>query len=114
MFHRFLRILAWLGRAQAERPWLFIVLAVLTLIPAGWATSKLGLKPDFSELLPDNKDSVVEMRRVGARLRGASTLSIVAQIDDGSRRQALRTFVDTLVPKLQALFTSQIAALSRQ
>jgi predicted RND superfamily exporter protein len=101
--HELPRILAWLGRAQAEKPWLFIVLAVLTLIPAGWATSKLGLKPDFSELLPDNKDSVVEMRRVGARLRGAGTLSIVAQIDDGSRRQALRTFVDTLVPKLQAL-----------
>jgi predicted RND superfamily exporter protein len=101
--HEFPKILAWLAAKQAAKPWLFIIAAVLTLIPTAWATSKLTLKPDFAELLPDNKDSVIEMRRVGARLRGASTLSIVAQIDDGSRRQALRTFVDTLVPKLQAL-----------
>jgi predicted RND superfamily exporter protein len=96
-------LLAWLAAAQAKRPVLFIILAVLTLIPTGWATSQLKLKPDFAELLPDTKDSVIEMRRVGARLRGASTLSIVAQISDGSKRQALRTFVDTLVPKLQAM-----------
>jgi predicted RND superfamily exporter protein len=97
------RALAWLAAAQARWPYWFILLAILTLFPSGWATSQLKLKPDFSELLPDNKDSVVEMRRVSARLAGSGTLSIVAQIDDGSRRQALRTFVDTLVPKLRAI-----------
>ncbi len=96
-------LLAWLADVQARRPVVLIVLAVLTLLPTGWATSRLGLKPDFAELLPDNKDSVIEMRRTAQRLRGASTLSVVAQIKDGSKRQALRTFVDNLVPRLQAL-----------
>lgn len=98
-----LPILRWLAKVQASHPWWFIAFAVLTLIPAAWATSRLAFKPDFAELLPDNKDSVIEMRRVAKRLPGASTLSIVAQISDGSRRQSLRTFVDTLAPRLQAL-----------
>jgi predicted RND superfamily exporter protein len=96
-------ILQRLAALQAQRPWLFIAVAVLSMLPAAWATSRLGFKADFAELLPENKESVIEMRRVGKRLPGASTLSLVAQIEDGSRRQALRTFVDTLVPKLRAL-----------
>ncbi|HET9952908.1 MAG TPA: MMPL family transporter [Polyangiaceae bacterium] len=97
------RVLRELARLQAAAPWRFIICAVLSLVPAGWAASRLGFKSDFAELLPDNKDSVIEMRRVSARLPGASTLSLVAQIDDGSKRQALRTFVDRLVPELLAL-----------
>jgi predicted RND superfamily exporter protein len=97
------KVLEWLAALQARRPALLIILAVLTLLPSGWAASQLALKPDFAELLPDNKDSVIEMRRVAQRLRGASTLSVVAQIRDGSKHQALRTFVDELVPRLLAL-----------
>src|SRR5664280_1424367 len=97
------KALARLARMQARWPWHFIVLALLTILPAAWATLQLGFKPDFAELLPDNKDSVIEMRRVSKRLPGASTLSLVAQINDGSHRMAVRAFVDALVPKLQAM-----------
>ncbi len=96
-------LLARLAALQARLPWHFVVLALLTLVPAAWSTSRLGFRPDFAELLPDNKDSVIVMRKNAKRLAGASTLSLVVQIDDGSRRQSLRTFVDTLVPKLRAL-----------
>lgn len=96
-------VLARLAALQARLPWHFVVVALLTLLPAAWSTSRLGFRPDFAELLPDNKDSVIVMRKNAKRLAGASTLSLVIQIDDGSRRQVLRTFVDTLVPKLRAL-----------
>jgi len=97
------KVLAALAGAQARHPWHFVVVACLTLLPCIWAILQIGFKPDFTELLPDNKDSVVEMRRVSKRLAGASTLSIVVQVNDGAHRLALRRFVDALVPRLQEL-----------
>ncbi len=105
------KVLAWLAQMQARWPWHFIALATLTLIPAAWATLQLGFKPDFSELLPDNKDSVIEMRRVSKHLRGASTLSLIAQVNNGNHRESLRAFVDALVPKLQALGPKWVGAI---
>jgi predicted RND superfamily exporter protein len=96
------RFFQWLGQLQASRPWTVLLLALLTLIPAGWGASGLRLKPDFAELLPDGKESVIEMRRVSERLPGASTLSIYVQTD-ASNPKALESFVDAVAPKLQAL-----------
>ena len=56
------RLLLWLGQLQTRRPWLLLLVALLTMIPAAWAASGLTLKSDFAELLPDNKDSVIVMR----------------------------------------------------
>lgn len=92
-----------LGRFQARRPFLVLLLALLSLLPAGFFATKIGFRPDFSELLPDNKDSVIEMRRVSARLSGITTLTVTAEIADGKNEAALRAFVDALAPKLQAL-----------
>ena len=105
------KVLARLALMQARWPWHFIIFAILTLIPATLATLKLGFKSDFAELLPDNKDSVIEMRRVSKHLAGASTLSVVAQINDGSHRKAVREFIDVLVPKLQALGPKWVGAI---
>ncbi|MDC0747187.1 efflux RND transporter permease subunit [Polyangium mundeleinium] len=92
-----------LGRFQARRPFLVLLLGLLSLLPAGFFATKIGFRPDFSELLPDNKDSVIEMRRVSARLSGITTLTVTAEIADGKNEAALRAFVDALAPKLQAL-----------
>jgi hypothetical protein len=96
------RLLQWLGEQQARRPWLFVVLALISLVPAALATAGLKFKFDFAELLPDNKDSVIEARRVSARLPGASTLSLVIETKQPNPK-ALETFVDELVPRLQKL-----------
>lgn len=97
------RLFARLGAWQARKPFLLIAIALLSLIPAGFFTSQLGFKPSFAELLPDDKDSVIEMRRVSKRLPGITALTVTAQIDDGGNEQALREFVDALVPRLEAL-----------
>jgi uncharacterized protein len=45
-------VLARLSALQARFPWRFVVVALLTLLPAAWSTTRLGFRPDFSELLP--------------------------------------------------------------
>jgi uncharacterized protein len=92
-----------LTRMQARRPFLVLLIALLTLIPSAYFTMRLGFKPDFAELLPDHKDSVVEMRRVSKRLPGITTVTITAEIADGKNEANLVKFVDTIVPKLEAL-----------
>lgn len=93
-------ILVRLAGVQIRRPWWIVVLVLATLGPAGWAASRLTLRTSFSELLPDGKPSVIEMRRVSARLLGNSTLSIVAE---GENTEALKRFVDAITPRLLAL-----------
>lgn len=97
------RFLVSLAQVQSRRPFLVLLIALVTLIPSLFFTLRLGFKPDFAELLPDHKDSVVEMRRVSKRLPGITSLTVTAEIADGKNEAALVQFVDTLVPKLEAL-----------
>jgi predicted exporter len=99
-----------LARAQVERPWTVALLALLTTLPAVLAALGLGLKTDFSELLPDNKPSVVEMRRVGEKLTNASTLTLVAEVPQ-SHPEALEQFAKAVVPRIQALGPQWVGAV---
>src|SRR5882762_6149431 len=107
LFRRFLHSF---GRMQIERPWLVALLAVALTAPAVVAARGLGLRTDFSELLPDNKPSVVEMRRVSEKLTSASTLTMVAEVP-ASHPQALEAFAAAIVPKIQALGPAWIGAV---
>ncbi|MCU0691925.1 MAG: MMPL family transporter, partial [Polyangiaceae bacterium] len=103
-----------LGELQARYPWHFVTLALFSLLPAIWAIvggKGLGFKSDFAELLPDNKPSVIEMHRVSERLAGAATLSVVAETRDHPNPEALKGFVDALVPALQALGPKKVGAV---
>ena len=108
--HRFLRggrldrLLAW----QIRRPGWVLLLVAATLLPMGWAASRLELRTSFSELLPDNKPSVVELRRVKERLAAQSTLTVVAQ---ASGPEILERFVDELTPKIEALGPKLVAGV---
>ncbi len=68
-----------LAQLQIRRPWIVILAVLLSLFPAAFAASRLELKTAFSELLPDDKPSVVELRRVNERMAGMSTLTVVMQ-----------------------------------
>lgn len=97
-----------LTRYQLERPWLVVALIVLTLIPAGLLAKRLELRTSFSELLPDDKPSVIELRRTSSRLAGASTLTVVAE---GSNVESLKRFVDALSPRLRMLGPNWVAGV---
>jgi predicted RND superfamily exporter protein len=62
--------------------------------------SRLELRSGFGELLPENMPSVVELRRIGARLPSVSTLAVTAESKDTA---LLKRFVGELAPKLRAL-----------
>ena len=84
-------ILNFLADWQVRRPWLVVLLVMLSLVPAGFAASRLELRTAFSELLPSNKPSVIELQRVKTRLAGSSTLTVVAE---GGDAESLKKFVD--------------------
>ncbi len=93
---------------QIRRPWLVVLAVILSLIPAAWGTAHLALKTGFSELLPDSKPSVVEMRRVNKRLKGMSTLTVVAE---GRDKKSLERFVDEMTPRLRKLGPQYVASV---
>src|SRR5256885_14822623 len=98
------------ARFQIERPWAVALIALVMTVPAVIAATGLDLKPDFSELLPDNKPSVVEMRRVSEKLTSASKLVMVAEVPQ-SHAEALEQFADAVVPKIQALGSGSVGAV---
>lgn len=93
---------------QIRRPWLVVLAVFLSLIPATWGSLHLALKTGFSELLPDSKPSVVEMRRVNKRLAGMSTLTVVAE---GRDKKSLERFIDDMSPRLRKLGPEYVAGV---
>ena len=93
---------------QVRYPWVMIVIVLLITIPSILAARGLGLKTDFAQLLPQNKPSVIEMRRVSKHLSSASTLTIVAE---GRNPDALKKFVDQAAPRIRALGKEWVGAV---
>jgi len=93
-------LLARLGEFQNRKPLTVVLLVLLTLLPTGFLASRLSLRSAFSELLPDDKRSVIEMRHISERLTSSSSLSVVAQSESV---EGLKRFVDTLSPQIRKL-----------
>jgi hypothetical protein len=96
------RLVAW----QVERPWAVLLLAAVLTLPALLLARRLELRTGFESLLPEDKASVRELKRVGARTAGVSTFVIVAEAEpraDGGQEKALQRFGDALLPRLRAL-----------
>jgi uncharacterized protein len=96
-----------LARLQIERPWWIVLATLVSLLPAGWAASQLSLRTSFSELLPDNKASVVEMRRLKSRLARDATLTVTAE----GELEALKHFVDVVSPRIRALGPEKVVGV---
>jgi uncharacterized protein len=94
------RTLTRLVALQVARPYVLLILALLSIVPAAAFVRHLEVKTGFSELLPDDTPSVVEMRRVSGRLAGASILAVTAESKDTA---LLKRFVDEVAPKLRKL-----------
>ena len=95
---------------QVDRPLWVLLLALLLTVPAVLLARGLELRTGFEALLPESKPSVQELKRVGARTAGVSSLSIVADVvsngakgDPASSKLALQRFGDALLPQLRAL-----------
>ncbi len=110
---RLRNLLLSLGKLQSTRPWLVIAIALITLVPAGWGSALLfsDVRTSFGELLPDNKASVIEARRVADRMGGTSTLTLVAEAPEGGDPEDLKLFVDEVTPSLEAMDKKWVTAV---
>src|SRR3954447_8462390 len=102
------RMLTRLVAVQVARPYLILTIALLSMFPAAALVRRLEIKTGFSELLPDDTPSVVEMRRVSGRLSTASLLAVTAESKDTA---LLKRFVDELAPALRKLPPDLIASV---
>ncbi len=87
---------------------LVLVGFVLFIGLAGWRASRLKLKTDLVELLPQNAPAVVTLREMDQRLKSVANIEVVVQSPE---REASRRFVDALVPALRALPGDEIASV---
>ena len=85
---------------QVVRPVAFLLFAAVVSIPAAILAWRLELHTGFDSLLPENKPSVIELKRVAERTAGVSTLAVVI---DGTDKIALEHLADALVGPLRAL-----------
>jgi uncharacterized protein len=96
----YVRVLRSLVTQQVKHPWYFLGVAILLLIPAVWLARGLELHTSFDALLPENKSSVIELKKVAKRTAGISTLAVII---DGTEPTAIQKFSDELVPRLRKL-----------
>ncbi|MBW2700401.1 MAG: MMPL family transporter [Deltaproteobacteria bacterium] len=94
------RVLAYLAQAAFGRPWLTLGLCLLLTILMGFPVRSLDLDADMTALLPKDAESVKNLDGVAERFGGLGHLVIVGM---NAEPEALRRFVDDLVPRLQSL-----------
>lgn len=89
-----------LAAAQVRSPWWFVVAAWLLIAGSVPFLAKLELHSSWTSLLPTDKPSVVDLERVGRRVGGLTSLSIVVESQD---LPAMQRFVTALVPRLERI-----------
>ena len=86
--------------------WLILLVTLVLVALGSWRTSKLRLKTDMVELLPEKHPAVVVMREMAKRISSISNVVVVVQ---SPSPDANKKYVDDLVPKLRALNSPDIA-----
>ncbi|SVD01961.1 uncharacterized protein METZ01_LOCUS354815, partial [marine metagenome] len=81
-----------------SHPWKIVLTAlILTLIALNY-TTKLSIKSDFAELLPEGYRSVQDLKRLTARIGGIGDLTVVIETED---LKAGQKFADDLAVRLR-------------
>lgn len=95
------RIDTWLTRYVTflcRHPGKIVLAAILSTTVACYFTTKLSIKSDFAELLPDGYRSVQDLNRITERIGGIGNLTIVIDTEDV---EAAKRFADDLAAKLK-------------
>ncbi len=84
---------------------LVVVGALLLTLLLGLSASRLRLRTDFTDLLPEETQSVRELRRINKRLGGVGTLNVSVET---RRRPAAERFLRDLVRTTQARLDGEL------
>ena len=97
-------MIRWAKIAYAH-PWKIVLVALLISIAGGYLTTKLSINSDFAMLLPEDAQSVKDLKAISKRMGALGTLIVQIQGDDF---KAMKRLVDDLVVRLKAYPPSQI------
>ena len=89
-----------LARMQVRHPLAVLGCMGAITVVAVWLAFGLEVRTGFESLLPDDRPSVQELKRVAARTAGVSTLFVVLQGGQGTPVSALRKAADELVEEI--------------
>ncbi|MFH1016658.1 MAG: MMPL family transporter [Pseudomonadota bacterium] len=89
-----------LAQSFHRRPFLWLAGILVSLLPSAYLASKLSIRSDFKELLPQDRPSVVAMDHLVQRVGGISSLIVAIQCEDF---RATERFISDLVPRLKRL-----------
>lgn len=92
-----------LVRAQVRHPWAVLSMVAVTTALAGWLALDLEVRTGFESLLPDDRPSVRELKRVADRTAGISTLFVVLHGGDDTPVETLREASAALVQEIGAI-----------
>lgn len=93
--------LSWLIRKRV----MFNLMVVLITLVAGILSSRLELRTDFAELLPDKLPSVRALKLAGERMGGTGNLFIGIDSPDF---EANKKFVEAMIPKIKLLVGTKL------
>lgn len=79
-------------------PFLIIIVAFTIAAGGGYLTTNMGIRSDFAELLPENAQSVIDLKEISGRMGSMGTLIIQVEADD---LKAMQRFADDLSDKLR-------------
>lgn len=82
-----------------KHPFLIIFLAFSIAGVGGYFTTHMGIRSDFAELLPENAQSVKDLKEISGRMGSMGTLIVQVEGDD---LKAMQRFADDLSAKLRA------------
>lgn len=100
-----------LSRFQVRHP--LILLAFVGPITGftAWLALGLEVRTGFESLLPDDRPSVRELKRVAARTVGVSTLFVIIQGGENTPTSALRSASEVLAEKISAIGPPWVGAV---
>ena len=104
---RFFRRLADL---QIRHPIAILAVVAASCIPAGWAALHLELRTDWTELLPENKPSIKDLRRIQERFGVLGTYTVAIEGDD---LPAMERFAEDLSARISTLPSGQVAYVDK-
>jgi predicted RND superfamily exporter protein len=103
-------ILKKLAQLHAEHPFRMLMIVIgLSIMFAIFAT-QLSITMRWSDLLPGNDHRTIEYNRIIREFKSASNIVVVVQGDE----QRIKTFADTLAPRLLSVVDTSLNMTSRQ
>lgn len=82
-----------------RHPWLIVLVAFCIAGAGGYYATHLGIKSDFAALLPENAQSVIDLREISGRMGAMGTLIVQVEGDD---LKAMQNFADDISAALRA------------